>query len=95
MTDPQRPMLVVEEFNTPEEIEAAMSDLAGRCNALPPHKQDFLAQTLKTQAPIDLEVIALLVLMLENSDDEYKITSPELSQLMSEAQATVTAQETP
>lgn len=92
MTDPQRPLLVVQEFNTPEEIEAAMSDLAGRCNALPPHKQGFLAQTLKTRAPIDLEVIALLVLMLENSDDEFNITSPEINDLIAEALA---SQETP
>jgi hypothetical protein len=94
MTTIQKPTLVVQEFNTPEEIEEALSRLADRCNALPPHKQGFLAHTIRNNH-LDLEVIALLVLMLENSDDDFKITSPELNKLISEAQAAVTGKEAP
>jgi hypothetical protein len=94
MRDLERPELVLHEFSTPEEIEAALSGLAGRCNALPPHKQGFLAHTIRTNS-IDLEVIALLVLMLENSDDDFQITNPVLKQLMAEAQAAVTGKEAP
>lgn len=94
MTTMQKPTLVVQEFNTPEEVEEALSQLADRCNALPPYKQGFLAHTIRTNN-LDLEVIGLLVLMLENSDDDFNITSPELNQLIVEAQAAVTSKEAP
>lgn len=84
MTSPQKHELILEEFTTPEEVQAALTDLTNRCNALPPAKQRFLAHTLRNNQ-IDVEVIALIVLMLENSDDDFNITSPELNELIAES----------
>ena len=94
MTTTKHQELVIEEFNTPEQVEAALAALVDRCNALPPAKQSFLAHTIRNNH-LDIEVIAFLVLMLENSDDDFNITSPELEQLMSEALETHNGQEAP
>lgn len=91
MTSPPKEELVIQEFNTPEEIKAGLAQLTDRCNALPPSKQAFLAQVIQINDP-EAEVIALLVLMLENSDDQFNITSPEVNDLIAEA---LGSQETP
>jgi hypothetical protein len=77
--------LVIEEFTTPEQVEAALEELTNRCYALPMPKQAFLATTIKKNPDLDVEVIALIVLMLENSDDDFNITSPELNELIAQA----------
>lgn len=92
MTSPPKQELVIQEFNTPEQVEAALTDLTKRCYALPQPKQTFLARTLTNNPDLDAEVISLLVLMLENSDDDFNVTSPEINDLIAEALAN---QETP
>lgn len=86
MTDNLTPSITVQEFNTPEEIEKAIEQLASRCSALPQAKQAFLAHLIQTNT-LELEVLALLVLMLENSDDDFNITSPELNNLIRQSQS--------
>jgi len=93
MTAVQKPVLVIEEYNTPEEVEAALTSLTNRCYALPMPKQEFLANTIKKNPDLDVEVIALIVLMLENSDDNFNITSPELNDLIAESETAMNAKE--
>jgi hypothetical protein len=94
MTAPRKQVLVIEEYTTPEQVEVALTDLTNRYYALPLPKQAFLAQTIATNPPIEPEVIALIILMLENSDDDFNITSPELNQLIAEANEAHDRQET-
>ncbi|MCT9624259.1 hypothetical protein HWD94_03860 [Pseudarthrobacter equi] len=81
-----------DETTIPRDLEAAITELADRCNSLPPQKQAFLADVIRNNS-LELEVIDLLVLMLENSDDDFNITSPELNELIAESQAAVHAKE--
>lgn len=79
------PEVVVYEVSTPEDIDAAMSELAGRCNDLPPKKQAFLIQAIESNPGLEIETMSLLVLLLENSDDEYNITTPAVKQMLADA----------
>lgn len=72
-------------ITTPHDLEAAISYFADRCYALPPAKQKFLLGILAQGPAIHAETFDMLLLMLENSDDNFNITNPELNQLIAEA----------
>ncbi|MBT2538773.1 hypothetical protein [Arthrobacter sp. ISL-69] len=71
-----------------EELEATISQFADRCYALPPRKQQFLLGILAPGPAIHIETFALLLLMLEDSDDDFNITNPELNDMIARAHET-------
>ena len=72
---------------TAEQLEAAISQFADRCYALPAAKQQFLLGILAQGPAIHIDTFSILLHMLENSDDNFNITDPELNDLIATATA--------
>lgn len=70
---------------TDDDLDAAISQFADRCYELPPRKQQFLIGLLSKGPAIHVETFDILLQLLENSDDDFNITSPELNELITEA----------
>lgn len=76
-----------DDITRPKELEAAISQFAERCYELPPSKQQFILGVLAQGPATHMDTFGLLLLMLENSDDDFNITSPELNKLITQAEA--------
>ncbi|QHK19384.1 hypothetical protein GU243_06100 [Pseudarthrobacter psychrotolerans] len=82
-----------DEVASPEELEAAITQFADRCYALPPSKQHFLLATLAQRPAIHIDTFAILLIMLESSDDGFNINDPELNRMVEHALTRHTPQE--